>query len=49
MWSRRREVVLKGDESVVPVVGEGGEELLGELHGSGSQPVAHPPALAGLG
>jgi len=29
----RREVAPKGVEPVVPVVGERGEELLGDLHG----------------
>jgi hypothetical protein len=47
--SWRREIALQGVEPVVPGVGERGEKLLGELHGCGPQPVAHPPALARLG
>ena len=40
---------LKGVESVVPLVGERGEELLGELDGCGAQSVADPAALAWFG
>ena len=47
LWSR--EVALQGVEAVVPLVGEYGEELLGESHRSGAQPVADSAALAGLG
>ena len=43
------EVVLQGHESVVPLVGERGEELLCELDGCGSQSVADSAALAWFG
>ena len=42
------DVSLQGVESVVPLVGERSQELLGELHGGGAQPVANPAALAGF-
>ena len=41
--------MLQRIEPVVPVVGEGGEELLGELDRCGPQAVADPAALARLG
>ena len=43
------EVVLERLETVVPVVGQRGQELLRHLHGRGVEPVADPPPLAGLG
>lgn len=45
----RREVTLQGIDPVVPLVSERGEVLLGDLHGRRPQPIAHSPALSGLG
>ena len=36
-------------ETVVPLVGQRGQELLGHLNGGGVEPVADPPPLAGFG
>src|SRR5258708_1450401 len=47
--SSRREVVTQSIEPVVPVVGERGKKLLGELDRCGPQAVAGSPALARLG
>src|SRR4051812_22256211 len=39
------EVVLQGVQPAVPVTGQGGQELLGDLHGGGAESVAHPAPL----
>jgi hypothetical protein len=39
----------QGLELPVPVAGEGGKELLSQLHGGGLEPIAHPAAFTRLG
>src|SRR5688500_15514710 len=43
------EVVLQCVQSAVPVTGQGGQELLGNLNGGGAESVAHSAPLARLG
>ncbi|HLG91540.1 MAG TPA: hypothetical protein VKY15_00980, partial [Acidimicrobiales bacterium] len=39
-------MMLKGGEPIVPLVGEGSEELLSKLNGCGAQPVKDTATLA---
>src|SRR4051812_16397457 len=47
--SRLVEMCGQGPELPVPVAGEGGKELLSQLHGGGLEPVTPPAAFTRLG